>query len=137
MRRYLLIACLAALSCAPVLALAQASNNFVALAPAQGQLGELTSQTTLSGYLNTLFKVALSVGAMLAVLRLVWGGYIYMVSGVGNWASQGRAREIIGNAILGIVLLLAIYLILNQINPCILNLDITSSFSGGSSCSGG
>ncbi len=64
---------------------------------------------------------------MAAVLRLVYAGYMYMGSDM--WSSKGKAREIIRDTTLGILLLLAIWLILFQINPNILNLNILQNVS--------
>jgi hypothetical protein len=76
----------------------------------------------LSKYLSQLFKIALSVGAVLAVLRLAFAGYLYMTSDF--WSSKTKAREIMGDVALGLFLLLSVYLILNQINPKLLTLDL-------------
>ncbi len=91
----------------------------------------------LPGFLNAVFNIVLSVGAMLAVLQLVRAGYMYMGSDM--WSSKGKAKEIIGNAVFGILLLLSIYLILRQINPDILNLNIlrnvpTGGLNGARNC---
>lgn len=138
-RRYIFTVLFALALAAPIVALAQTST-FVPLAPnpARSTLNYTTGTGGLAAYINTLFKIAISVGAMLAVLRLVYAGYIYMVSGVGNFASMGKAKEIIGSVVLGLLLLLGIYLILYQINPDILKLDITQNIqplqSGGVPC---
>ncbi len=80
------------------------------------------AQVSLAKFVNGLFKVALSVGAILAVLQLTRAGFMYMGSDM--WSSKARAREIIGNATIGLLLLIAIFLILNLINPNLLNLDV-------------
>ena len=85
-------------------------------------LQSIYSSGDLGGYINTMFKVALSVGAILAVLRIAYAGYLYM--GTDLWSTKGKAKEILGNVVLGLLLLLSIYLILYQINPDILRLDI-------------
>lgn len=77
---------------------------------------------SLVQFFNTIFKTAIVVGAMLAVLRLGYAGFIYMTSDLVG--EKGRARSIISNAVLGLLLLLSVWLILNQINPQILNLNI-------------
>lgn len=77
---------------------------------------------SLAQFFNTLFKTAIVVGAMLAVLRLGYAGFVYMTTDV--MSQKQSARSIISNAVLGLVLLLAVWLILNQINPDILNLDV-------------
>jgi hypothetical protein len=76
----------------------------------------------LAGFIKTLFTVAISIGAIAAVLRLAYAGYLYMVSDM--WTSKEHAREVIRNTFLGLLLLLSIWLILNQINPDILSLKI-------------
>jgi hypothetical protein len=71
---------------------------------------------------NAAFKTALVVGAMLAVARLVYAGAIYMTTDLPG--AKGNAKGIIGETTMGLLLLLAIWLILAQINPQILNLNI-------------
>ena len=103
---------------------AQQQPGFVPLADAKQSpmLQSIYSSGDLGGYINTMFKVALSVGAILAVLRIAYAGYLYM--GTDLWSTKGKAKEILGNVVLGLLLLLSIYLILYQINPDILRLDI-------------
>ncbi len=43
------------------------------------------------------------------------------------WGNKSRAKEIFRDAIIGLLLLLAIYLILRQIDPCLLDLNILRS----------
>lgn len=78
--------------------------------------------TSLAGFFNAAFKTAIVIGAMLAVLRLGYAGFVYITSDLPG--AKGSAKEIIGHAVTGLLLLLAIWLILNQINPQILNLEI-------------
>lgn len=79
------------------------------------------STVSLAQFFNTLFKTAIVVGAMLAVMRLGYAGFVYMTTDLpGNKSS---ARSVISQALLGLLLLLSVWLILNQINPDILNLD--------------
>ena len=81
--------------------------------------------STLVDLFNAIFFFAIAIGAILAVLRLGYAGIIYMTTDL--WHSKQGAKEIISHAVLGILLLLAVYLILFQINPEILNLDILRS----------
>lgn len=99
--------------------------GFVPLQRSTGSaLDQVYGSNDLASLFQSAFTIALSVGAMLGVLRLVYAGYMRMVSGVGNWASLTKANEIIGSTILGLVLLLGIYLLMFQIDPSILNLCI-------------
>ena len=95
---------------------------FVPLADYTGskKLSTLFADQSLVTYLNTLFKMAITVGAIIAVLRLLYAGYIYMVSDV--FVSKEKAKEIFRDVFLGLFLLLSIYIILSQINPNLLNL---------------
>jgi len=96
---------------------------FVPLAETSGsKLGQMYSTSgDLSNFINGLFKFAIAIGAILAVLRLAYAGYLYMGQ-ADMWSSKGRAREVIKDVTLGLLLLLSIYLILFQINPNILKL---------------
>jgi hypothetical protein len=78
--------------------------------------------STLADFFSGIFYTAIAIGAILAVMRLGYAGIVYMTSDLP--AKLGNAKTIIGNAVLGLLLLLSVWLILNQINPDILNLDI-------------
>lgn len=77
----------------------------------------------MSAYFNALFTLAISAGAIAAVLRLAYAGYMYM-GAADMWGNKQKAKEIMGNAIVGLLLLLSIWLILRQINPDILSLKV-------------
>jgi len=102
-----------------------ASNGFVPLAcySNSSQFTSIFSSNSLSGYINAVFKTALAIGGILAVMRIAYAGYMYMGS-ADMWGNKQHAREILGDAIIGLLLLFAIYLILNQINPNLLNLNV-------------
>jgi Type IV secretion system pilin len=87
------------------------------------QIAQAYRTNGLAPLVNNIFKIALSVGAILAVLRIAYGGYMYMGS-ADMWGNKQDAKEIISNAIIGLILLFAIYLILFQINPCLLSLNV-------------
>ena len=88
----------------------------------------------LTTLLNNSFKAAITVGAVLAVLRIAWAGYLYMASDI--WSTKGEAREILQNAVIGLLILLSIYLVLAQINPQLLNLNLLTSLQKIQSTSG-
>ena len=98
------------------------------LVPTPSQSGQFISElfnpnnTNLAVFFNAFFKTALVVGAMLAVLRIGYAGFVYMTTD--SFGSKGNARQIIQDAVLGLLLLLSVWLILNQINPNLLNLNI-------------
>ena len=81
----------------------------------------------LANFFNQAFLILFSFAGMAAVLRLVYAGYIYMMSD--QWTSKQHAEEVIKNVTIGILLLLSMYLILSQINPSLLNLNILQDFT--------
>ena len=117
-----------AIALLPAIALAQncmtsGGGGFVPLACTEtgSKLAGLYSSNSLSGYVNALFKFALSAGGIIAVIKIAQAGYYYMGSDL--WTKKEDAKKILGDVTFGLILLLAIYLILYQINPNILNLD--------------
>jgi hypothetical protein len=76
----------------------------------------------LGSFVGSAFKIALSIGAILAVLRIGYAGWQYMSSDA--WGEKSHAKEILGDVMIGLLLLLSVYLILNQINPQLTQLNI-------------
>jgi len=101
------------------------SGDFNAKLFGNVESGDLTQMLTVA------FQMALSVGAILAVLRIAYAGYLYMGQ-ADMWSTKGHAKEVFQNAIIGLLLLFGVWLILNQINPDILQLDIFRALKGGS-----
>ena len=99
------------------------ATAFVPLADvSQSQkLSNLYGSQDFSSFINGLFKFAIAIGAIVAVLRLAYAGYLYMGQSE-MWSHKGEAKTIIADVTLGLLLLLSIYLILFQINPDILTL---------------
>ena len=119
----------------PALVLAQ--GTFVPLEPiSTTKSGDLYgSGGDISTFLNNLFKFALAIGAIGAVLRLAYAGYLYM-GAADMWSSKSEAKKVMGDVTLGLLLLLSIWLILYQINPDILTLNALKNIKpvqGGSS----
>ena len=94
----------------------QNNLSYTPLEPIPGQAGVATD---FCGLLNTLFKVLIYLGGMVAVLFLVLGGITYMVSEVVD--KRSMARERIKSSIIGLIILLSTYLILFTINPTLVN----------------
>ncbi len=91
------------------------------LEPIQGITGS-GSSLTLASLLQNLFSALLGIGAMLAVVMLVYGGIQYMTSDQVFSKEDARAR--IKNAVLGLLLLFGSVLILEQINPDLLKFNL-------------
>lgn len=77
--------------------------------------------TSPASFVESFYVWALGISASLAVIMIVYGGVKYAVS-PGNAGAQSEARDIIINAVWGIVLLAGAYLILNTINPSLTTL---------------
>ncbi len=117
MRRIFFITAFTILFLAPLWLFAQ-QQQYVPLAPIPG----VTDKTTFSEFVQRIVIIALSVGAILAVLMLVVGGFQWMVSEAVGDKTLGRER--VKNAILGLLILLASVLILNTINPQLTNVSL-------------
>jgi len=88
---------------------------------------------------NQIYIYALSIAGALAIIRVVYGGILYVVS-AGNTSKQADARDIITSAVWGILLLAGAYLLLNTINPEIIQLknpDLVPVSTGASQITGG
>jgi hypothetical protein len=105
---------------------AATANGFVPLACYNGSpafQNAFNNTGGLPAYLNDVFTIVISIGGILAVLRIAYAGYLYMGS-ADMWSNVQHAKEVLSDAIIGLLLLFAIYLILNQIDPSLLNLGV-------------
>ena len=89
---------------------ALAAEGFVPIAPISSSEGTLNEQTSLPDYINIVFSLALTAGAVLAVIMIAVGGFQYMLSQTLPGQKDGRAR--ITAALYGLAILLLVYLIL-------------------------
>ena len=78
----------------------------------------------LGAYLNIIINLFIGICAVLAVIMIVMGGIQYMTSELMSSKEEGRHR--ISGAIFGLLLALGAWLILNTINPALLNNDLSS-----------
>lgn len=67
-------------------------------------------------YILAVYKFGIWTVGIAALLMITLGGFMYITS-AGNNASMGRAKSVIGDAIIGIVMALSAYLLLKTINP--------------------
>ena len=87
--------------------------------------------SSLGEYVNALYLAAISIAAFLAVLKIIVAGVQYMLSEVVT--SKEQAKKSIYGAIVGLLIVLGAFLILNTINPTLTNLtnlDGPTSFRG-------
>jgi hypothetical protein len=81
------------------------------------------SYDNLGAFVNAAFKMTISIGAVVAVAQFVYGGIVYMMTESGA-VQMGESKDRMQNALLGLVMLLSTYVIFNQINPDLLNLNV-------------
>lgn len=73
-------------------------------------------------YLGTIYKLAITVGALIAVVMLVTGGVRYMLSE--SFTDIDKAKKRIINALWGLTILIGSFLILYTINPNLLTFNL-------------
>lgn len=84
------------------------------------------NSNSLPNYLNAVFEILLSIGALIAVIRLIWAGYLYMGS-ADMWSTKEQAKQMFRDTILGLLILFGVYLVLYQIDPNLLNIDLITT----------
>jgi len=100
--------------------------NYTPLAPLPGFTSiDVTDVSSLSIYLNTMIALFIGISAVLAVIMIVLGGIQYATSELISSKEAGKER--IRNALFGLLLALGSWLILNTINPDLLNTNPLSS----------
>lgn len=100
---------------------ATSSTQYVQLENIPGQEGS----KTFPEYVKAVYSMGLGLVGLSAMFMLIVGGFMYMTS-AGNTSAAGSAKGVIKDALIGLGLGLAAWLILNTINP-----DLTSlNFSG-------
>ncbi len=72
---------------------------------------------TLQDYLESIYKFGIAIVAILAVVMVGIGGFMYIVTSVGNAGKIADAKDIITSALTGLVMALLAWLILFVINP--------------------
>ncbi|MEK7564552.1 MAG: hypothetical protein AAB510_03245 [Patescibacteria group bacterium] len=103
-------------------------TSYKFLQPLPGTDGKLLTSfdpedpNALSKYLNLGMQLFIGICAVLAVVMIVMGGMEYMTSELPGNKADGLEK--IQHAILGLLLALGSWVILYQINPDLLNLDI-------------
>ena len=98
-----------------------ASFLFVRAAPLELNYPEIfgqkiTTETTLPEYIKYIFIFALLTVGLIFLSALVWTGITYLTS-AGRPAKMAEAKERLGSAFLGVIIIFASYIILTSINP--------------------
>ncbi|MDO8264851.1 MAG: hypothetical protein Q7T34_00595 [Candidatus Parcubacteria bacterium] len=83
----------------------------------------ITDDITLTVFIQYLYEWSIAIGGLAAFFALIWAGFLYLTS-AGNTGRIKEAKERINSAVLGLVLLLSSFLILNTINPQLTTLSM-------------
>lgn len=96
---------------------AEESSNYTLIEDLPG----VGDTPTLSEYISGAIKIGIILAAILAVVMIVVAGFMYITAG-GNTGTVEKAKSYIWNAIIGLLIAVSYYLILNTINPNLLNI---------------
>jgi len=80
--------------------------------------------SNLGNYINSLYKLAVAASGVLAVLMIVMGGFSYISTDAISNKEEGKHQ--IKMALGGLMVVFASYIILNTINPQLVELNIVS-----------
>jgi lysophospholipase L1-like esterase len=79
-------------------------------------IGGIQQVTGLPEYINTVYRYLVSIILVVAIVMVVYGGFLYLTGAAGIGSIQ-RGKQIIRDALIGMVVVLAAYSILQTINP--------------------
>ena len=82
-----------------------------------------STSSSPGAFIANFYQFALMIGGILAFGAIVFGGVKYMAS-AGNPSAQSDGKEWIWGALIGLLLLAGAYLILDVINPQLVNLNL-------------
>jgi len=77
----------------------------------------------LEGYISALYQYLIAISGILAGIMIVWAGVKWLMS-AGNAEMISDAKHKIGGAIIGIVLVVISYVLLQTINPALVTLKL-------------
>ncbi|NTW75349.1 MAG: hypothetical protein HGB34_00365 [Candidatus Moranbacteria bacterium] len=125
------------LSCAAIVIVfattpVNAQQSYIPLEPIPGS----NTSGNFGDYVTAIYRFALWSVGIAAMFMITIGGGMYLTS-AGNTSALGNAKNVINDAIIGLVLALTAWFLLNLINPDIINGDLSSfnNASGSSSAS--
>jgi len=121
MRRFLLTSGLSVALLAPVLAQAIEFVPSISI-PGVATAGQKITITgsTFGEYIVGIYGTSVSVGAILSTIVLLVAGFVWLTA-AGNVGQIETAKDIAGGAVSGLALLLLSWVLLNTINPNLVN----------------
>lgn len=90
-------------------------SSFVAESPS------LVTGSTIASYIGAIYNYGMAIAGILATLVLMGAGVIWLTSG-GDSGKITQAKELISGSIAGLLILVVSWVILNTVNPDLVNL---------------
>lgn len=94
------------------------------LAPLPGTVDSVTGTTDITTYLSGAIKLIIALGAALSILFAIIAGTRYVAASINPAAKQGALGQL-WNSLVGLGIILTSYLLLNSINPALVNVGFT------------
>ncbi len=83
----------------------------------------LEGSSNFEQYINALYALAISVAALIAVVKIIIAGAKYMMSDIVS--SKSEAKEDIRNSLIGLLIIIGAVIILNTVNSNLTNVQVT------------
>jgi hypothetical protein len=103
----------------------QNSRDYTLLAPLSTEGFDVEQETynasNVSLYVRRLVQIIIGLASVLAVLTLVYGGFKYIAAD--SFTGKSSGKETVQRALWGLLLILGAVIILQTINPNILNIN--------------
>lgn len=106
----------------PTVVFAQVTGHYELLVEDLPFIGDVAPEGGLAGYLNAFFKFGLAIAVLLAVVLFVYNGVVYMTSDATG--KKEESKKAFFGIIGGLILALSTVLILQQINPDLVNFKL-------------
>lgn len=87
------------------------------------KIGEASAFKNLGDYIQIVYRYLVGIAGLVAAVLIIRGGFQYITS-AGDATKIAGAKESIGSALIGLLLVLGSYVILNTVNPELVNLKL-------------
>ncbi|MFA6537221.1 MAG: N-acetylmuramoyl-L-alanine amidase [Patescibacteria group bacterium] len=99
--------------------------NFLGFTKETLKPGQLMGFSWIAQYISAVFKYAIALGSVIAVIQFMIGGINYLLA-AGNFAQQNKAKQTILGSLVGLTVFLSSYLLLNLVNPALITMESLS-----------
>ena len=100
----------------------ESGGGFAPLNRSLPGIGDFADSPSIPNLLNNIYKIAIGLAAILAVLQIMRAGVLYM--GGDSITEKKEAKDLIAMSLIGLLLVLAPTIVFSIINPDILKLQI-------------